>query len=71
MAAHAGSSWRMAIHPDGNILASAGDDGQAKVWDLLNVGRACEYGRPSLDRGRRQQYLGHSEATAACDRTAD
>ena len=68
MPAHAGASWRMVVHPDGYTIATAGDDGYAKVWDILSVDRACEFGSPSLDRGRRQQYLGVSEAAIACDR---
>ena len=68
MQAHAGSSWRLAVHPDGNTIATAGDDGYAKVWDILSTDRACEFGRPSLDSGHRQQYLGASQEAIGCDR---
>jgi WD40 repeat protein len=71
MAGHRGSSWRMALHPNGATLATAGDDGLAKVWDLLNIERACAFGQPGLDAGRRQQYLGSDREIAACDRVVD
>lgn len=70
MEGHRGTSWRMTLHPDGTTLATAGDDGLAKVWDLLDIDRACTYGQPSLDAGRRQQYLGRATEVAACDRVA-
>ena len=67
MEGHRGSSWRMSLHPDGVTLATAGDDGLAKVWDLLNIDRACAFGQPSLDRGRRLQYLGSAGEITGCD----
>lgn len=40
--AHADTSWRIAVHPDGTRLATTGDDGKINIWDPLSVTRACE-----------------------------
>jgi WD40 repeat protein len=64
--AHAGASWRIAVHPDGERFATAGDDGSVIVWEPLSVARACEIGGAALDAVRRNQYLGEGERAAAC-----
>lgn len=66
--AHAGTSWRLAVHPDGRRLATAGDDGKIKVWDEFSVERACAIGKHAFDKVRRRQYLGQNERSLACDR---
>src|SRR3546814_12054033 len=43
---HQGASWRIAIHPDGQRFATAGDDGQVRLWDEFRseerrVGKEC------------------------------
>ena len=65
--AHSGASWRLALHPDGERLATAGDDGLVRVWDDLNIARACDIGGLALDETRRLQYLGEGERSLACD----
>jgi WD40 repeat protein len=40
--AHPGTSWRLAVHPDGERFAMAGDDGKVKIWDELSIDRACK-----------------------------
>lgn len=64
--AHTGASWRLAVHPDGERLATSGDDGAIRVWDDLSIARACEIGGPAMDATRRQQYLGEVERSLAC-----
>jgi WD40 repeat protein len=65
--AHAASSWRVAVHPNGQRFATAGDGGVVRVWDELSIERACEIGRPGFDEVRRRQYLGEGERSVACD----
>ena len=64
--AHSRVSWRIAVHPDGKRFATAGGDGQVKVWDKLSVARAREIGGPAFDAVRRRQYLGEGEHSVAC-----
>ena len=64
--AHAGASWRLAVHPDGERVATTGDDGKVKIWDVLSIDRACEIGRRAFDNVRHRQYLGQGELAAAC-----
>jgi len=65
--AHAGASWRLAVHPDGERFATSGDDGKVRVWDDISVDRACEIGRRALDDVRHRQYLGQGEHSVACE----
>ena len=64
--AHAGASWRIALHPDGRQFGTSGDDGQVKLWNELSVARACEIGGYAFDETRRRQYLGNTERSVAC-----
>jgi len=57
----------MAIHPDGNRVATASDDGSASLWNVLNVKRACDIGFPGIDAQQRQQYFGRDMAMSACE----
>jgi WD40 repeat protein len=65
--AHPGTSWRLAVHPDGERFATAGDEGKVKVWDDLSVDRACRIAKLAFDTVRRRQYLGPDERSVACD----
>ena len=65
--AHTRVSWRIAVHPDGERFATAGGDGQVKVWDELSIRRACEIGRAAFDSVRRRQYLGEDQRSMACE----
>ena len=67
--AHAGSAWRIAVHPDGQRFVTTGDDGRVKIWDQLSVARACEIGAPAFDARRRNQYLGEGEQRSLQSRT--
>lgn len=63
---HAGPSWRIAVHPGGERFATAGDDGWIKIWDALDIARACTIGGPAFDTVRHRQYLGDGERPVAC-----
>lgn len=63
---HRKSVWRMALHPDGERVATAGDDGAVWLWDALSVDRACEIGFSSFDAGQKIQYLGDAHTMQAC-----
>ncbi len=65
--AHSDSSWRVAVHPDGERFATSGDDGRVMIWDHFSVVRACEIAGPAFDAARRKQYLGEDERSLACD----
>jgi WD40 repeat protein/serine/threonine protein kinase len=65
---HDGSSWRIAVHPDGIQFATAGDDGRVRLWDLFSLQKACEIGRFAFDSIRQLQYLGADEQLVACDK---
>jgi WD40 repeat protein/serine/threonine protein kinase len=64
--AHAGASWRIALHPDGKQFGTSGDDGRVKLWDELSVAQACKIGGLAFDEMRRRQYLGDTERSMAC-----
>ncbi|HTO82027.1 MAG TPA: hypothetical protein VMQ73_07325, partial [Methylomirabilota bacterium] len=64
---HAGPSWRIAVHPDGERFATTGDDGTVTVWEPLSVARACEIGGLAFDSVRRSQYLGEGERAVVCN----
>ena len=64
---HKGASWRLAVHPDGERFATAGDDGVVRIWDELSIARACAIGEPAFDAVRRKQYLGEGERSLACE----
>lgn len=63
---HGSASWRLAVHPDGERFASAGDDGVVRVWDELSVAHACAIASATFDAARRRQYLGQDEPVIAC-----
>ena len=63
---HAGPSWRIAVHPDGERFATTGDDGTVTVWEPLSVARACEIGGIAFDSVRRSQYLGEGGRAVVC-----
>jgi len=63
---HKKAIWRMALHPDGNRFATAGDDGKVWMWDTLSIARACEIGLPGFDAGQKNQYLGKDHIMQAC-----
>jgi len=65
---HARTSWRLAVHPDGERFATTGDDGRVKIWDELSIARACDIGRLGFDTVRQRQYLGEGERSVACGR---
>lgn len=54
---HAGAVWRTAVLPDGTIV-TAGEDGQLRALDALDLRRACTLGAGSFDRQARQRFLG-------------
>jgi WD40 repeat protein len=64
--AHAGASWRIALHPDGMQFATTGDDGQAAVRSALDLTAACTVGARAFDALRQEQYLGPGEAPVGC-----
>lgn len=66
-AGHRKAIWRMAIHPAGDQIATASDDGHVKLWNTLNLKRACDIGFPGFDSTRREQYFGQHQAMTACD----
>jgi WD40 repeat protein len=65
-AAHAGASWRIAVHPDGERFATAGDDGYVRVWDDFSLARACEISREAFDGVRRKEYFGETADVLRC-----
>ena len=65
--AHTSAGWRLALHPDGAQIATAGDDGNVLVWDELSVSRACEIDRRAFDEVRLRQFLGPNQLSIACD----
>lgn len=69
--AHRGASWRIAVHPDGERFATAGDDGYVRVWDDLSVGRACELSRDAFDGIRHSEYFGDADDVLTCTSFAD
>lgn len=64
--AHEGTSWRIAMHPDGQRFATAGDDGYVRLWDDLSVARACEISRQTFDETRHKEYFGDTGVELAC-----
>jgi len=64
--AHKRTIWRMQVHTDGTRVVTSGDDGRIRLWDVLDVDRACAIGLPGFDVGRRNQYLGPDRDYVAC-----
>ena len=64
--AHRRASWRLAVHPDGRRLATSGDDGWIREWDVFSPERACEISAAAFDTARRRQYLGEEGRSLAC-----
>ncbi|MBX2885017.1 MAG: protein kinase [Granulosicoccus sp.] len=64
---HSKTIWRMVVHPDGDQVATAGDDGKVNLWNTLNLKRACDIGFPGFDSIRREQYFGQERGMSACD----
>jgi WD40 repeat protein len=69
--AHQDTSWRIAMHPDGERFATAGDDGYARLWDVLSIARACEISRDAFDETRRREYFGAGAALACAPPAAN
>lgn len=63
---HKKSAWRMALHPDGNRVATAGDDGKVWIWDALSADRACDIGYSAFDANQKNHYLGDEHTMRAC-----
>lgn len=64
--AHKRAIWRLQVHADGQRVITASDDGEIKLWNVLDSKRACEIGRPGFDDLRRTQYLGSERSLSAC-----
>ena len=54
---HSDAVWRVAVTSD-SLVITASEDGSVRSLDVLDVGRACEFGGGSLDRRARERYLG-------------
>ena len=48
---HSDAVWRVAVTSD-SLVITASEDGSVRSLDVLDVGRACEFGGGSLDRRR-------------------
>ena len=64
--AHQGSSWRLAVRPGSGGFATAGDDGLVKIWDVLDVSRACAISWEAFDEPRRKEYFGSGKSVLDC-----
>lgn len=64
--AHHKAIWRLQVHADGQQVVTSGDDGAIRLWNVLDIGRACSIGLPGFDTTRRNQYLGPDRAYSAC-----
>jgi WD40 domain-containing protein len=53
LAAHNGTALSVEFSHDGTILASASDDGTAKLWNLLDPSHPVALGQPLTDPGGR------------------
>lgn len=65
--AHKRASWRLAVAPQTWRFATAGDDGRVRLWDIMNVERACEIGARGFDAQSRAAIFGDSAAPLTCD----
>jgi len=64
--AHERAIWRLQVHADGQQVVTSGDDGAIRLWNVLDIERACSIGLPGFDITRRNQYLGADRAYSAC-----
>ena len=64
--AHKKAIWRLQIHADGKSVVTSGDDGSIRLWNVLDISRACSIGLPGFNITRRDQYLGPDREFSAC-----
>lgn len=66
IAAHSRTSWRIAATGSTDTFVTAGDDGEVRTWDILNIAEACRIGTLAFDRDHEREYFGEGEHDLAC-----
>lgn len=62
---HRGSIWRVVALP-GQRFATSSEDGTVRIWDVLDLARACDRAKGPNDLRAQVPYLGEGEKPHAC-----
>ena len=63
---HVEPAWRVAAIPGGSRFATSSEDGTVRIWDVLDLERACERVGASFIAESQRRFLGEGETPAGC-----
>jgi WD40 repeat protein/serine/threonine protein kinase len=63
---HGAPAWGLEVFPDGFRYTTSAEDGTVRVWDALDLDRACERSAGAFDEEQQRRYLGEPGAAVGC-----
>ncbi|MGQ0848821.1 MAG: nSTAND1 domain-containing NTPase [Actinomycetota bacterium] len=66
IASHRGPAWRLRAIPGSTRYVTSSEDGSVRIWDELDLERACQRAEQAFDEEQRRRYLGPGEEAQGC-----